>query len=175
MVRICFDYGHGGKDPGAYYLGRKESQDVLRIGQEVAKRVRRRGIIVDETRTHDVAVSLGERCRFENKKQYDYFISFHRNAYKPEVANGAETYMYLNGGPKAYTLARSIQGCLVALGFRNRGVKRGNFYVLRGTRAPAVLVEIGFIDHSGDNTLFDQQREELAEALAGAIVSVVLI
>jgi len=173
MIRLCFDYGHGGRDPGACYMGRKESQDVLSIGQEVAKRVRQRGIIVDETRTHDVAVSLGERCRYENKRQYDYFISFHRNAYKPELANGAETYMYLNGGPKAYILARNIQGCLVGLGFRNRGVKKANFYVLRGTRAPAILVEIGFIDHSRDNNLFDGKREEIAQALAGTIISTV--
>lgn len=173
MVRLCFDYGHGGKDSGACYMGRKESHDVLSIGQEVAKRVRQGGITVDETRTHDVAVSLGERCRYENKRQYDYFISFHRNAYKPELANGAETYMYLNGGPKAYTLARNIQDSLVGLGFHNRGVKRADFYVLRGTRAPSILVEIGFIDHSKDNNLFDSKREEIAEALAGTIISTV--
>ena len=28
MMLILFDYGHGGKDPGAVYKGRKEAQDV---------------------------------------------------------------------------------------------------------------------------------------------------
>ena len=171
MIRLCFDYGHGGKDPGACYLGRKESQDVLSTGREVAKYVRQHGVIVDETRTGDVAVSLGERCRFEGKKKYDYFISFHRNAYKPEAAQGAETYIHLNGGPKAYSLARSIQSSLVGLGFRDRGVKKANFYVLRETRAPAVLIEIGFIDNSRDNNLFTIKRGEIIEALTGAILA----
>lgn len=35
MARLCFDYGHGGSDPGACYNGRKESVDVLYIGREV--------------------------------------------------------------------------------------------------------------------------------------------
>lgn len=36
MIKLCFDYGHGGKDSGASYKGRKESDDVLRIGKAVA-------------------------------------------------------------------------------------------------------------------------------------------
>ena len=170
-MRICFDYGHGGKDPGACYMGRKESQEVLSIGKEIAKGVRRQGIIVDETRTEDRTLSLTQRCHFENKKNYDYFISFHRNAYKPEIANGAEVYTYLEGGVVAHRLAQNIQGALVALGFKNRGVKKANFQVLRNTKAPAVLVEIGFIDHSEDNRLYDQKRREIIEALVLAITS----
>ena len=173
-MRVCFDYGHGGKDSGACYMDRRESREVLSIGQEVAKQVRQHGIIVDETRTSDRAVSLGERCQFERKKNYDYFISFHRNAYKPEVANGVEVYTYLNGGPKAHNLATNIQNSLVVLGFKNRGIKRANFYVLRETRAPAVLVEIGFIDHSGDNRLLDLKRKEIVETVAQAIVETCL-
>jgi len=30
---ILFDYGHGGKDPGAVYNGRREADDVLLLGQ----------------------------------------------------------------------------------------------------------------------------------------------
>ena len=41
MVRLCFDYGHGGEDSGACYNGRKESNDVLSIGKEVANELRR--------------------------------------------------------------------------------------------------------------------------------------
>ena len=37
MIRLCFDYGHGGEDPGATYNGRRESDDILKIGKEVAK------------------------------------------------------------------------------------------------------------------------------------------
>ena len=56
------------------------------MSQAVAKRLRAAGIVVDETRTNDTTVSLDARVKMELKKKYDYFISFHRNAFKPEHA-----------------------------------------------------------------------------------------
>ena len=170
MARICTDYGHGGNDSGAVYKGRKESDDNLALGKAVAAELRRHGVVADETRTADVAVSLNERSNFENRQSYDYFISFHRNAFKPEQAKGVETYTYLNPGAKAKGLADKIQNALVNIGFTNRGVKAANFHVLRETKAPAVLVEVGFIDNTGDNQLFDSKRDEIVAAIAGAIL-----
>ncbi|WP_407935016.1 MULTISPECIES: N-acetylmuramoyl-L-alanine amidase family protein [Clostridium] len=173
MSKLCFDYGHGGEDGGASYNGRKESNDVLSLGRAVATEVRRNGVIVHEIRTTDVTVSLTNRSNFENENTYDYFISFHRNAFQPEKAKGVEIYTYLNGGAKAKTLAQRIQTSLVALGFINRGVKEANFHVLRETKSPAVLVEIGFIDNTGDNNLFNSKRSEIIKAISKAILSVV--
>ena len=171
MARLCFDYGHGGNDPGAVYMGRRESEDVLSLGRSVAEVLKRHGVAVDETRTADVSVSLKERSDFENRGIYDYFISFHRNAFKPETAAGVETYTYLNPSAKSKGLAEKIQSALVSVGFTDRGVKEANFYVLRETKAPAVLIEIGFIDNSQDNTLFDTKRDEIVKAVSGAILS----
>ncbi|BDR76138.1 N-acetylmuramoyl-L-alanine amidase [Clostridium tetani] len=171
MARLCFDYGHGGVDSGACYKGRKESNDVLSVGKAVAEEVRRHGITVDETRTSDVTVSLNDRSNFGNRNSYDYFISFHRNAFKPEKAKGAETYTYLRASTKAKALAEKIQAGLVSVGFINRGVKTANYHVLRETRCPAVLIEIGFIDNSGDNALFDSKRNEIIREISKAILS----
>lgn len=171
MIKLCFDYGHGGEDPGATYNGRRESDDVLKIGKEVAKEVRNHGVVVDETRTNDATVSLKDRSAFENRSNYDYFISFHRNAYKPESARGVETYTYLNPGVKSQSLSGRIQDCLVALGFTDRGVKTANYHVLRETKAAAVLIEIGFIDNTDDNNLFDQKINEIIKALAKVILT----
>lgn len=171
MAILCFDYGHGGEDSGACYKGRKESNDVLSLGRAVAADVRRHGITVNETRTNDSAISLRERSNFENRNAYDYFISFHRNAYEPEKAKGVETYTYLNPGAKSRELADGLQSALVALGFVNRGVKSANFHVLRETKSPSVLVEIGFIDSTGDNNLFDKKRNEIIRTLAKAILA----
>lgn len=169
--RLCFDYGHGGEDPGACYNGRKESNDVLSIGRAVALDIRRYGVIVDETRTSDTTVSLNNRSAFENKNTYDYFISFHRNAYKPEKAKGVEVYTCLNAGVKAKRLAQAVQKSLVSLGFTDRGIKKANYHVLRKTKAPAVLIEIGFIDNSEDNNLFDSKKNEIIKAISKAILT----
>ncbi|WP_373181198.1 N-acetylmuramoyl-L-alanine amidase [Clostridium butyricum] len=171
MSRLCFDYGHGGEDPGATYNGRKESNDVLSIGRAVAAEVRRHGVIVDEIRTSDATVSLNDRSSFENRNRYDYFISFHRNAFKPEQARGAETYTYLSASTRAKALAQKIQAGLVSVGFVNRGVKTANYHVLRETRCPAVLIEIGFIDNSLDNNIFDSKRNEIIREITKAILA----
>lgn len=170
MHKICLDYGHGGTDPGAMYKGRRESDDNLSMGTAIAKELRSRGIIVDETRKSDVAVDLRERSSFSNKGNYDYFISIHRNAFKPEMTSGAETFISVNGSEKAKNLAKGIQRALVDLGFADRGVKTAKFHVLIETKAPAMLVEIGFVDNSNDNLIFDGKREEIARGIAKAIL-----
>ncbi|MPN52285.1 Sporulation-specific N-acetylmuramoyl-L-alanine amidase [bioreactor metagenome] len=43
--------------------------------------------------------------------------------------------------------------------------------MLRETKVPAVLIEIGFIDNSGDNSLFDSKRNEIIKALAKEILA----
>lgn len=171
MSRLCFDYGHGGNDPGACYNGRRESNDVLVIGKEIAKELRRHGIIVDEIRSTDTTLSLKQRSNYENKSNYDYFISFHRNAFKPEAATGVETYTYINQDTRSKAMADKIQAAVVNLGFVNRGVKKANFHVLRETKAPAVLIELGFIDNSKDNSLFDNKKKEIIKAISKAILT----
>lgn len=170
MVKLCFDYGHGGNDSGACYKGRKEKDDVLKVGKAVAELLRKHGIAVDETRTTDVSLSLKARSDFEKKKEYDYFISFHRNAFQPEAAQGVETFTYTSQTAKAKSLAEKVQKSLVELGFVNRGVKKANFHVLRETKASAILIEIGFIDNSKDNALFDSKFNEIVKAIVGAIL-----
>ena len=169
---ILFDYGHGGKDPGAVYKGRLEASDVLRLGQAVATRLRAAGVVIDETRTSNVGVSLEQRVQLERKKPYDFFISFHRNAFKPEVATGAEMYVYKTANAKSKPLAAKIQQALVNVGFRDRGVKEAEFYVVKHTNAPALLLEVGFIDNSADNALFDAKFDAIVDGIANAILDV---
>ncbi len=51
--------------------------------------------------------------------------------------------------------------------FRNRGVKQAAFYVLRGTYAPGILVEMGFMTNSNDqkNMNSGKVREKIASAI----------
>jgi len=170
-MNLCFDYGHGGTDGGAVYKGRKESNDVLSLGKAVAVEMRRHNVTVDEIRTNDATVSLNARSGYENRKAYNYFISFHRNASEPEKAKGIETFTYLNANAKAKSLANKVQANLITLGFVNRGVKEANFHVLRETKAPSILVELGFIDNTDDNNRFDSKRNEIVKAISKAILS----
>ncbi len=166
-----FDYGHGGTDSGATYKGRKEKDDNLKLGRDVRKVLVSNGVIVDETRNKDVTMSLKARSDKANKKDYDFFISFHRNAFKPNQALGVETFTYTVQRPPAKVLASNINNAMVKVGFRNRGVKKANFHVLRETKATAVLIEIGFIDNDADNKIFDSKYNQLVKVIAEGILT----
>ena len=169
MAKWLGDAGHGGKDVGATYKGRNESNDVLRLATRVGELMRANGETFDMTRTSDKFLELSERTSIENRGNYDYFISFHRNAFSPNKAKGVETYSLSTTG-KGRELATKVQGNLNKI-FFDRGVKTSNFYVLRKTNCSAVLIEVGFIDNDEDNKIFDQKFEEIAQAIAKACLS----
>lgn len=169
IMLLLFDYGHGGRDPGATAGKRKESEDVLKLGKAIAAILREKGLTIDETRNRDVTISLLARSNLEHKKKYDYFISFHRNAAKNTSASGAETFVYLTNNKKAKALATSIQQAMVNLGFKDRGVKQADFHVLRETYSQAILIEVGFITNKTDNELFNSKFDQLANEIATAI------
>lgn len=54
---------------------------------------------------------------------------------------------------------------------RIRGIKGANFYVLKGTRMPAVLVEIGYLTNRKEERMIRNSyyRQQIAEALAKGI------
>ena len=100
-----------------------------------------------------------------------FFISFHRNS-SPQANqyNGVEVLVYDKSGIK-YEMAQNILGALGELGFREIGVKeRPGLVVLRRTRMPALLVEVGFINSDQDNQIYDQNQSEIAQAIAEAIL-----
>lgn len=171
MYKVFFDYGHGGVDPGAVNGDRKESNDNLLIGMAIAAELRKERVEVKESRVRDITLSPRERSSLANQQGYNFFISFHRNAAVDPSANGAEVFIYSHTkSTTSRPLAEAIQKAMVEVGFRNRGVKASGFHVLRATKAPAVLIELGFISNTLDNTLFDGKRNEIIKGIAGAIL-----
>lgn len=171
MAIVGFDYGHGGADPGAVYKGRREADDVLKVGMKTAAIMRRHGVTVDETRTTNKTLSLRERSNFLNRKNYDYVVSFHRNAFKPEQAKGVEVFAHPQSNAKSKALSRRMVNELSKVRFVNRGAKAANFHMLRETKAYSVLAEIGFIDNTADNKLFDTNIDKIAEAIAKSLLA----
>ena len=66
--------------------------------------------------------------------------------------------------PHAEKVCQAIAG----LGFRNRGVKYSKgLYVLKNTKAPAMLIECCFVDDRDDVQLYDCQQ--MADAIVDGI------
>lgn len=164
------DPGHGGGDPGAVgATGLTEASVNLLLAHLVKSRLERDFAVV-MTRVGDTSVSLGQRCGIANKAPADVCVSLHCNAAKNDQAHGTETY-YHPGSAEGKALAELIHRGLVTLGLGDRGVKPAGFYVLKHTKAPAVLVELAFITNPADEARLTSTEflNEAAHAIAEAV------
>ena len=160
--RIALDAGHGGSDPGAVYKGRQEKDDTLDLTLAVGDILKKNGIDVYYTRTTDEYETPFKKATDANNSGADLFVSIHRNSSEnPNQYSGVETLVYSDTGLKA-EVARNINNQLEDAGFKNLGVdERKNLVVLKRTKMPAVLVEVGFINNDKDNYLFDEEFDSI--------------
>ena len=143
----------------------------MRLTLAIGEILQNNGVDVEYTRTTDVYTSPYERAMKANNAGVDFFISIHRNSFPTDnEVFGVESLVYDLSGIK-YQMAQDINDQLEAIGFVNLGVKaRPNLVVLRRTRMPAVLVEVGFIDSNVDNRLLDDNFDDIAQAIASGIL-----
>lgn len=172
---IMIDAGHGGRDSGASYRGRKEKDDTLRLALAVGEELKNDGYPVLFTRTTDLYQKPIEKARMGNESGADYFISIHRNSSENDNKySGVQTLVYEDEGEVA-KIARSINEEMEQVGFRDLGVSvRPDLIVLRRTKMPAVLVEAGFINTDADNQMFDQKFDDIAKGIAKGIENAVM-
>ena len=180
-IKIYIDQGHNPQSPnaGAEGNGLVEQDLTYEIGQRLATLLRSNG-------NFDVRVSrpteetiLGTsnasslRIRVDEAHNFgaDYFISLHTNASNNTSASGSEALVY-SSPSIASELGKDILAWLNRLtGLRNRGiVNRPGLYVLRKTKMPAVLVEMGFISNPQDAALMNNSPELFAEGIYNGIL-----
>ncbi len=168
---IMLDAGHGGRDPGAVYEGRQEKDDNLNLVLAIGEILQNNGVDVEYTRTTDVYETPYEKAMEANNAGVDLFVSIHRNSFPTDnTVSGVESLVYDLSGLK-YEMAQNINEQLETVGFVNLGVKaRPNLVVLRRTRMPAILVEVGFINSDADNELVDSNFNDIAQAIATGIL-----
>ena len=181
-TKIYIDQGHNPVNPnaGAEGNGLREQDLVYDIGQRLAALLRANpNYEVRLSRpTEDTllgtsnASSLAARVNDANRWGADYFISLHTNAAASPSATGSEAYVY-SRGTSAYDFAESLLTSMTAAtGLHNRGVKaRPGLYVLRKTRMPATLIELGFITNPRDASLMENSPELFAQGLYRGILS----
>lgn len=181
-IKIYIDQGHNPVNPnaGSEGNGLREQDVVYRIGQLLAERLRADGRfevrLSRPTATTQLgssnSTSLSARVRDANDWGADYFISLHTNAADASSASGTEMLVYSRDS-RAYRLAEDmLDGVIAVTGLPDRGVKlRPGLYVLRKTRMPAVLAELGFITNPGDAALLSGSPGLFAEGLYRGIVA----
>ena len=187
---IFLDPGHGGKDPGAQYLGLKEKDLNLQVSQQLKTKLESLGYTVIMSRSTDVFVDfVTERSRMSNETNADMFISIHFNATGHGLdsgEDGIQTYMYQPTGnipsvinkkwhdnptrlKYSYKLGSYIhQSVLAATQAKDAGLLAKSFAVLRETNKPAILLELGYMDDSKESQKI--RTKEYQQKLVDGIV-----
>jgi N-acetylmuramoyl-L-alanine amidase len=168
---IVIDAGHGGHDrgggPGQRIPEKPYTLDVAIRLQAVLSASGYRTVM---TRSGDYFIGLGGRCAVANKERDAIFVSIHFNSAPREGANGIETYYYTSrSGKLAATVHREV---VRTAGTEDRRVRKRGFYVVRNTRIPAILCELGFLTNGYESKRIagsSAYRQSLAEAVARGI------
>ena len=153
---------------------------------------------VGDKNTEDLDTSLSKRVNLANEANADLFISIHQNAYYNSDAHGTEVYysdatpgskgLLMNDGIdltfergipritdkviKSSSLAKSVVDSISSkIGLYNRGVKNEDFYVIKNTNMPSILIECGFISNYDDlcKTTSTVKQIEMAKAIVEAV------
>ncbi|SNZ03492.1 N-acetylmuramoyl-L-alanine amidase [Terribacillus aidingensis] len=169
--KIIIDPGHGGKDPGAIGNDTVEKSVALSISKRLQNQLLHNGFDVKMTRSEDIFIPLADRASISNNWGADIFVSVHANSATTSAAQGLESYYY-GSSSSGKQLASSIQTALAAnTDNGDRGTRSSDFYVLRHTSMPAVLVETGFTSNPTDAVLLKDTgyQDKVANSIADGI------
>ena len=151
---------NGGKDPGCSYDGYNEKDIALSIARNIAIRLSKPFLL---TRYTDTYISLKKRAEIANSNNAKFFLSIHCNAALDTKAKGIEIWHY-NHLDISKKLAGLFIRRLSLWSSKNRGIKKKGFYVLKHTKCPAILIEVGFLSNPLD-------REKLIDPFYQKVIS----
>lgn len=174
LKRVVIDPGHSGKDSGAVgATGTLEKTINLLVAHMVADYLRP-FIDVRLTREDDTFVSLQKRAEMANVLRAEAFLSIHCNSANNRAAKGIEIWTtkgQTTGDILADCVFHELKSKLPTFRYRTDysdgdADKESNFAVLRLTRMPACLVELGFISNPAEEAILKTTSYQRKAAVA---------
>lgn len=180
QYRVVIDAGHGGEDFGTYSRSTPRQHEkylTLTTAYMTRDYLKKMGYDVLMTRLKDETVSLQERVDFAERQNANLFVSLHYNSAPSDKAQGIEVFYFKNQKEPSRSqlsnkLAETTLSQLIgATQAKSRGVKHGNFKVIRETVMPAILIEGGFL--TNEEELEKLKRPSYLDRLAQSVASAV--
>lgn len=185
---VILDAGHN------EYVAGKQAPDVSMrewefnndMQYKIAKRCKDHNISTYMTNPYPAGkdeIGLQTRCNLANNyytnngRPKSIFMSIHSNAHLStwSSARGTETYVASNGSSTSREFAKSVNDEIVKTcrqidsGAKDRGMKVNDFYVIKNTIMPCVLIEYAFYTNKEDLKILKYNRDDLTEATMRAI------
>ncbi len=174
-LMIALDSGHGGNNSGALgSTGLKEKDCNFAIVNYLAKDLRKRGAQVVLVKPEDVNLAMDIRRETVLDSGADILLSVHNNSIgessDPITTKGSMT-LYRHAINR--DLAESIHNRLRKVtGLTDSGlISSFNFYLVKHTEIPSVLMETAFMSNPEDEMLVGNPKgqKEIAEAIARGV------
>ena len=188
---IVIDPGHGGIDGGTN-IGEILEKDInLSIALKLKDLLSKKGATVIMTRDIDVSLDdhiigngsrhredLAARVKIIDESKADIFISIHVNHIKNVKRLGPIVFYDTNNNVQKY-LAEHMQEYLNdILTYKNIGVTvnhlatAADYYILRNSIIPGIIVEMGFISNETDRKLLleEEHQNEIVEQITKSLI-----
>jgi N-acetylmuramoyl-L-alanine amidase len=192
---IVIDPGHGGLDPGTLKDGLLEKDVTLSIAKKTQIYLEQLGYKVLLTRASDtpsykptevegsrVRKDLDGRITYAKENNANLFISIHVDSLNSDPGQNGSIVYYYPTLEQSKEYAQSIQNSLndikVSNGTRSKNdMRTEDFYVIKNSVMPSILIETGFITNRLDHKLLseDSFKDELALAIAKGIDNLKLL
>ena len=178
---VVVDAGHGGVDGGA--VGSKTGVVEAGLNLTVALCLRdaleEAGVTVLMTRTDENALADSKRSDMQarrkimNTEGVDLVVSVHMNRFTDPSVSGPMAF-YMKGSAEGQRLAELVIAAVCeAVGRPVRSANPGDYFVIRESPAPSVLVECGFLSNAEDEALLQTEahQQKLARAIAKGVLA----
>ena len=183
---VIIDPGHGGTDPGSIGYKTKIHEDELNLKMSLMlkKKLEKAGINVVMTRnTQDALIEgrgrkwkreeMEERRKLIVKTRPNMVISLHQNSYTNHTLRGAQVF-YDKKSDISQKIAESIQEQFkLNLDKSIKAPSPGDYFMLKCSSAPSVIVECGFLSNEEEEKLLqtNEYQEKIIDSIYKGIVN----
>lgn len=164
-VRLMVDPGHGGKDPGAVSGKVVEKQTNLTISKMVVESAKRQGWAVKMTRKDDRFIPLNARPAKAKSFGATALVSVHSNSMGSRKTGNMTIYRTKTSKRLGHSIMKNMAPLTEYKDIGNRGDSRG-LAVLRGSKMPAVIVEVLSVSNKDENKALRDPKQQRAAAEA---------
>lgn len=186
-VCIVIDAGHGGTDPGKIGCGEVLEKDInLSIALLLKDSLEKENLHIILTRETDCNLAASDspnkkradmqnRCEIIRNANPIFTISIHQNSYPSPEISGAQVFYYTNsseGSSLAATLQSALREHLDPNNHRQPKAN-DNYYLLKKTPTPTVIVECGFLSNPSEAALLttNEYQQKVVSAISAGILT----